>query len=314
MSLSTPVALIIFNRPEYTRRVFREIAAARPGRLLVVGDGPRGAEDEERCRAARKVIEEVDWPCEVSTRYADVNLGCGPGPATGLDWVFSQVEEAIILEDDCVPAPSFFAFCEALLERYRDEPEVMHIGGACFQPATRRSAYSYYFSKYPHIWGWATWRRAWRHYDFEMRQWPAFRKANRLAEVCADRAERRYWRRIYDGKNRGWHNTWDAQWQLACWDQGGRAVVPAANLVSNIGFGSDATHTIGQSYLADLPTTDIWTLAHPPDREIDREADAFTFEHVFAGPERAGRIGPLSRARMKLGKLRRSALARLRRA
>src|SRR5579871_4386735 len=165
--LTTPVALIVFNRPDTTRQVFQEIRRVRPPVLLVVADGPRRdhPEDEQLCRETRAVAEEVDWPCQVLTEYSDVNLGCRHRPASGLDWVFSQVEEAIILEDDCVPHPSFFRFCSELLSRYRDDARIGTIAGTNVQGGRKRGGASYYFSKYPTIWGWASWRRAWALYD-----------------------------------------------------------------------------------------------------------------------------------------------------
>ena len=133
MACSAPVALIVFNRPDLTAQVFAAIRNARPAKLFVIADGPRNRAEEEACRAARKAAQLVDWECEVKTNFSDTNLGCGRRPASGLDWVFRQTEEAIILEDDCLPAPSFFSFCESLLEHYRHDARVMHIGGCNFQ-------------------------------------------------------------------------------------------------------------------------------------------------------------------------------------
>jgi hypothetical protein len=182
--LQTPVLLILFNRPELTARVFSEIAAQRPATLFVAGDGPRNAADVDRCHEARRVIERVGWPCDVRTNFAVRNLGAGLGPATALDWVFSQVDEAIILEDDCVPAPSFFAFAEALLHRYRHDPRVMEIGGGNYQFGRRHTPYSYYFSHYAHTNGWATWRRAWDRFDLQIARWPEYRAARLVDAVC----------------------------------------------------------------------------------------------------------------------------------
>ncbi|MGC1799486.1 MAG: hypothetical protein WA701_03795, partial [Solirubrobacterales bacterium] len=183
----TPVAMLIFNRPETTARVFERVREARPPKLLVVADGPRADRPGEagRCREARAVVEAVDWPCELMTDYSEVNLGCGKRISSGLDWVFDSVEEAIVLEDDCLPHPSFFRFCEELLKRYRAEERVVHVSGDNFQSAGRAGGAvgrllrlagrswspSYYFSRYAHVWGWASWRRAWSDYDFEMTAW-----------------------------------------------------------------------------------------------------------------------------------------------
>jgi len=156
MSLQVPIVFIIYNRPDLTERVFDSIRKAKPNKLLVVSDGPRFTEDVEKCKCVRAVIDKVDWDCEVLKNFPEVNLGCRKRVSSGLDWVFSEVEEAIILEDDCLPAPSFLSFCQTLLERYRDDERVMHISGNNFQFGISRTEYSYYFSKYTHLWGWAT--------------------------------------------------------------------------------------------------------------------------------------------------------------
>src|SRR6185436_19386626 len=175
---SVPVALIIFNRPDLTARVFEAIRQAQPRQLFVIADGPRNPDDERLCNEARQVVAHVDWKCDVRTDFSQTNLGCGRRPASGIDWVFSQVAEAIILEDDCIPAPSFFHFCERLLEHYRNDTRVMHISGNNYLPADKRSSEreaqsrSYYFSKYTFSCGWATWRRAWKHYDSALASWP----------------------------------------------------------------------------------------------------------------------------------------------
>ena len=184
--LRTPVLIIIFNRPDTTRRVFAEIAKARPATLLIAADGPRvdRPEDLDRCAAARRVVEQVDWDCDVRAHYSDVNLGCGRGPATAITWAFEQVQEAIVVEDDCLPHPTFFRFCDELLERYREREQVMHICGNSlrwFSDDDTRSAeragtterLSYWFSWHNVCGGgWATWRRAWRHFDLEVKLWP----------------------------------------------------------------------------------------------------------------------------------------------
>src|SRR5687767_13684909 len=163
----TPVALLVFNRPQATARVFEAVARARPPRLLVVADGPRAdrPDDGELCHQTRAIIERVDWPCEVMKDYSDTNLGCRKRVSSGLDWVFSNVADAIILEDDCLPEPSFFPFCEELLERYRDDERVAMIRAGNFLEGRRVASTSYYFSRWFHIWGWATWARAWKHND-----------------------------------------------------------------------------------------------------------------------------------------------------
>ncbi len=281
--LNTPVALIIFNRPETTQRVFEAIAKARPTKLLVIADGPRKPEEEAKCREARAIVQQVDWPCEVLTNFAEQNLGCGVRPATGLDWVFSQVEEAIILEDDCLPAPSFFGYCQELLTRYRQEERIVHISGNNFQNGQSRTEASYYFSKYSHNWGWATWRRAWQHFDYQMKTWPEFKQDGRFQKICDDPYEQKYWSEIFDHVHRGVRDIWDAQWLYACWSHNGLSILPNVNLISNVGFGAQATHTAERTDVMELPTQDIWKIKHPLTIERQVEADRYTFDHVFGG-------------------------------
>ena len=226
---------------------------------------------------ARAIIEQVDWPCEVMKNYADSNLGCKRRVSSGLDWVFQTVEKAIILEDDCLPHPTFFRFCEEMLEKYRDDERVMHISGDNFQFGHKRGDASYYFSRYAHGWGWATWRRAWQYYDVDIKEWTTSSDKVKLLRVFSCRAERRFWRAMWDKVASRKIETWDYQWAFACLKQNALGIVPNVNLISNIGFGSDSTHTSGVSMLAYMPTAAMeFPLVHP--RVFIRDVDAD--EHV----------------------------------
>src|SRR5258707_6457605 len=172
--LHTAVLLIIFNRPETTKLVFEAIRKAKPARLYIAADGPREdvASDIESCIAARKAVENIDGDCKVESRFSNQILNCGVAPSSAFTWFFQHEEEGIILEDDCLPSQSFFWFCQELLERYRHDSRVMHIGGNNFLNGWQKdSDYSYYFSRSGFIWGWATWRRAWEKFDFEIRKY-----------------------------------------------------------------------------------------------------------------------------------------------
>lgn len=271
--MNTPVAFVLFNRPDTTRRVFAAIRERRPARLLVIADGPRPARAGElaRCHEARAVVDQgVDWPCEVQRCYSDENLGCKRRLSSGFDWLFQQVEEAIILEDDCLPHPSFFPYCEELLAKWRDDERIMSICGTNLGLPLRTDGASYGFTRTPHCWGWASWRRAWRNYDVAMQAWPAFRDAGRLDDVLRDRGLRSRYRRNFDRLHAGRIDTWDWQWTFACWMNHGLCAVPRENLVSNIGFGAAASHTTGTSRLANLPTRAIsLPLNHPPHLVVD---------------------------------------------
>lgn len=282
--MNTPVALFVFNRPQTTARVIEEIRAAAPPLLLVIADGPRPGipSDDTECREVRALIDRTGWSCPVRTNYADANLGCRARVASGVDWVFDEVPEAILLEDDTLPDPTFFRFADELLARYREDDRVMSISGDNFQRGRRRGSASYYFSRYSHIWGWATWRRAWSRYDRDLTRWPALRAEGWLANVLRDPVEIKYWTDVFDRVARGDFDTWDYAWLFTCWVEGGLTVLPNRNLVTNIGFASGATHTSGDSPFARLPTESMeFPLVHPEHVTADAEADALTGRTMF---------------------------------
>jgi hypothetical protein len=283
--MDTPVALIIFNRPDKTRRVLQAIAEARPRRLLVIADGPREGHpaDVEKCAAARALIEQVDWDCEVVKNYSDVNLGCGRRPATGISWVFDHAEEAIILEDDCLPHPTFFRFCDKLLERYRDDERIMMVAGRNRFPTF--TPYSYCFCRNHSNWGWASWRRAWKQFDLGVKLWAKLRETSWLEETLGRKGAIEFWRTIFDRAYAAAGNVdyWDYQWSFAVWAHDGLVVTPRINLVHNIGFGADATHTTStDDPRASTATKElIFPLQHPPRVVRDIEFDNFVFDRAF---------------------------------
>lgn len=284
MALSTPVALVFYHRPALLARVFEAVAAARPSRLFLIADGPRDEADRADCLAARQVVEQLSWPCQVQRFYAETNLGVKRRVSSGLEWVFDQVEEAIILEDDCLPGPSFFSYCQELLDRYRRDDRVFAIGGGNYQFGRKRSQHSYHFSGYCSIWGWATWKRAWRHYDVDIKDWPMLREHGLLEAGCNSAQEVHYWRWVFDNVYSGRIDTWDYQLLLAMWSQHALFVVPEANLVSNIGFGAGSTHTWSSaSRLAAVPVNSIGALRHPSDVYRNAAADLYTFRRVLHG-------------------------------
>jgi hypothetical protein len=296
----TPVAFLIFNRPETTARVFTEIAMARPPKLLVVADGPRPDRpgEAERCATARAIIKQVNWDCEVLTNFSEANLGCKRRVSSGIDWVFEQVEEAIILEDDCLPDPTFFRFCQELLERYRYDQRIGMIGGVNFQFGRRRNHDSYYFSKYVHIWGWASWRDRWAgSYDVTMAKWPRIRDEGWLADMVGNAHEAAYWQKIFERVHRGEIDTWDYQWVFANWLEGRMSILPTVNIITNIGFDKNATHTTVASDLANLAREPIcFPLTHPLGIFTNIQADKFSEHKCF-------RVPLMKRVRNKLARL-----------
>jgi hypothetical protein len=278
-----PVAFFIFNRPTETARVFEQIREARPRTLLVIADGPRHDAERDLVERTRSVVQKVDWPCDVRINASSTNLGCRRRISSGLDWVFNEVNEAIILEDDCLPDPTFFRFCDEMLDRYRDEPRVMHVGGTNFQLGERPVRESYYFSAINQIWGSATWGRAWRqHYDVNMSRWPDFRETNFLSDLIGEEIAAKV-KTGFDGVHSGKVDTWDNQWTFAMWLAQGLAVLPSVNLISNIGFGPDATHTKkANSAIANQPTEPMdFPLKHPTTIERNRDADDQAYRNMI---------------------------------
>jgi hypothetical protein len=284
----TPIAYIVFNRPQHTERTFAVLREQRPSQLFVIADGPRlgHPEDGERCAAVRAIVEQVDWPCEVQRNYAESNLGLKRRVSSGLDWVFEQVERAIVLEDDCVAHPDFFLFCDALLEHYSEDERVAVVTGNNFQNGRRRGHASYYFSKYNHCWGWATWRRAWRQYQGDLAFWPEWRISDAWMRQTPDKVERRYWERIFERVRAGQIDSWAYPWTGSVWYHGGLTATPNVNLVSNIGFGPDSTHTASaDSPLASMATHALGEVIHPKAITQDYDADRYVFDHTFGGKE-----------------------------
>lgn len=291
--MKTAVAFLVFNRPDTTKQVFERIRQARPPKLLVVADGPRDSHptDPEKCAAARAIIETIDWDCEVLKNYSETNLGCKKRISSGLDWVFEQEEEAIILEDDCLPDPTFFPFCEELLEKYRHDCRIMHISGNNFQFGRRRTEYSYYFSIYNHCWGWATWRRAWNLYDLKMKKLHEPVTKKHFRQLLKDPYAVRYWMSKFSKTQSNKIDTWDYQWTFCCWMNYGLTILPEVNLVTNIGFNQVGTHTKwSKDIYANLATQPItFPLEHPTSITPCRKADQFTQFYKFGFLTRAHR-------------------------
>ena len=287
MASDTPLLLIVWRRPHHLRAVIDAIRPVAPTRLFVACDGanPERPGEAEDVAATRALIEsEIDWPCRIERLYSPENQGCRLGVSRGISWFFEQVEEGIILEDDCVPHPDFFRYCTTLLERYRHDTRVWSICGSNFQRGHRRGSASYYFSIHGDSWGWASWRRAWQHYPNAARQWIEFRDSGKLADVFPIPQERRYWREVLDRLFlEGKPNTWDYQWWLASWMNHGLHAWPNVRLVSNKGFDGEGTHTFGDYDYAASELQELGPLHHPAFVVPSREADEFAFLHRRGG-------------------------------
>lgn len=245
------VLFIIFNRPDTTFQVFERIRQAKPAKLFIAADGPRADRvgEAELCAQARSVLDKVDWDCEVHTLFQDENLGCKYGPSTAIDWFFQNVEEGIILEDDCVPDPSFFPYCQELLEKYRDNPKILSISGFNFGYSPVNANASYSFSRYMNMWGWATWRRSLKLIDYEVKDWNEMDKVGflyrgtRSSIFDFDWKWIRDWRKTFNNLINKQRDTWDYYWFLAAFKYRMLTVFPHQNLIENIGFNQQATHT-----------------------------------------------------------------------
>jgi hypothetical protein len=277
-TLQTPVVLVVFKRPDTTRKVFEAISKARPARLLVIGDAPREGrpEEAESCRQVREIVSRVDWPCEVSSNFSEKNLGTRDRIVSGLNWAFSLVEEAIILEDDCLPDQSFFPFCREMLEIYRDDTRVGSICGTNLVERHLHTEDSYYFSNLGTTWGWATWRSMWQKLDLTLGDWPRIKKDKMLSEIFDDSKAVSFWTQHYDERYEGRGvRSWDSSWIYTLLKNNALAVIPRVNLVANIGFRPDATHTVLKDSRFTPPAKTLeFPLRHPsnfvPLRTVDR--------------------------------------------
>jgi hypothetical protein len=292
---TAPVLFLVFNRPDLTARVFERIRAARPSQLFIAADGPRSdhALDVELCEEVRRVTTNVDWPCSVKPLFQCQNLGIGKAPIVALNWFFEHVESGIILEDDFLPATSFFPFCSTLLRRYAEHAQIMSISGGNYLEGKAFPPESYYFSIYPHIWGWATWRRAWQLYDGTLEGWRV--KTDQKAWLknrIANQTEADYWFSAFNGVVDGTIRTWDYQWVYSCWQNNALAIIPRSNLISNVGFESRATNTRDENEIwSKVSTLDIsFPLEHPtsiyrnePLDRIDSDNQCYGTNFKFPG-------------------------------
>lgn len=289
--MNTPVLFMIFNRPEITRASFSAIRRARPARLYVAADGPRpGREsDEALCREARVIACAADWPCAVQTLFRGRNLGLRLACSSAISWFFRNESEGIVLEDDCVPHPDFFPYCEALLERYRNVPEIMLIGGSNYQYGKKRGQASYYFSVYPHIWGWAAWASTWDKYDISMADLERYIKTRMREQTGHDGAFRAMMRKFMLVE-RGADSNWDFQLVYSIWRAGGLSVIPNVNLVGNIGNVEDSAHPWRTDVSHFRKVEGLPKLVHPAEIARDKEADDFHSEMLsteYGGREEA---------------------------
>lgn len=279
--LQTPIVFFIYKRPEQTLRVFQAIREAKPAKLYIIADGPKIQNDEQKCYETRKIIDLVDWDCTVKRDFSNVNLGLRKRIISGLDWVFEEEETAIVLEDDCLPHVTFFRYCEELLSYYKNDQRVMHISGDNFLFGRKAVRNSYYFSRVAHVWGWATWRRAWVLFHGSN-----FNKNTLDKRVFQNQFEKDFWLSILEQLRDGKQDyTWDYQWALTCMSYQSNCIIPNQNLVSNIGFSIEATHTKeNTSVIANLKTYEMqFPLVHPSKVKWNNYIDRKIASELFHG-------------------------------
>jgi len=284
--IQTAVVYIVFNRPEHTKKSFAVLREQKPSKLFIVADGPRktNPKDIELCKKVKDIVQKVEWPCEVHYNFANSNMGLKKRVSSGINWAFDHVERAIVLEDDCIAHPDFFYFCDSLLEYYSENNNISVITGNNFQKNQWRGDASYYFSKYNHCWGWATWKRAWKHYQGTIPFWPEWRNSDIWQKQTPDKVEQNFWKVIFERVYKGQIDSWAYPWIASIWYHKGLTVTPNMNLVSNIGFDEGSTHTSKKnSEFSKMPTTKLGVLKHPKKIQRNIEADLWTFNYHFGG-------------------------------
>ncbi len=279
-----PVLFLIYNRPELTKRVFEHICLSKPKKLFVAADGPSSYKENDYilCDKARDVIKNINWDCNLQTLYRNQNLGCKIAISSAITWFLDHVEAGIILEDDCVPDISFYYYCEELLERYKNDTRIGIISGDSFLKG-QEFENSYYFSNFPHIWGWATWKRTWKNYDSSIKDWPQYRNLDWLEKKTGSKKYARIWFNIFDKVHRHEIDTWDYQVAFMLWTQNQLSIVPNRNLVSNIGFGIDSTHTKDTTDKTSMMALEsmVFPLIHPQLIYRDLENDLLESRELF---------------------------------
>lgn len=285
MAFKTPILLLTYTRLDTTVKVFERIKEQKPKYLFVASDGPRNDRVEDITKIAmvkEYVLNNIDWDCEIKTLFRDDNLGCGLAVSGAISWFFEQVEYGIILEDDCLPDSDFFSFCEETLEYYKSNDNIWAISGTNLQGGIKRGNDSYYFSNYGGIWGWATWARAWKHYDYQMKDLDKLLSVNFLSEIFNEKDQQNFWTGIL--KKAKHIDTWDYQWHYITWLYKGISIVPNVNLVRNIGFDNEGTHTVNKPFWYDNLTIGYEKLdhiKHPKEIVVDIKADDFLFENCY---------------------------------
>jgi hypothetical protein len=283
-NFNIPILFMVFNRLDTTKQVFEMIRKVAPQKLYIASDGHRinRENEKEKVEAVREyILKSIDWNCEVKTLFREQNLGCGVAPAQAITWLFENEEMGIILEDDCLPSLSFFSYCKKLLEYYKDDTRIYHIAGNNPLVYTK-IPYSYYFARIQHCWGWASWRRTWSHYSFDIKNLNDFIEKKTINKIFTRNIDRNYWINIFKSIEKPKNDIWDYQWTYAILKNNGICINPSKNLITNIGFGTDATHTTNyNSYQNNQQRFEIDYLKHPKKIKINNNYIKKINQYVF---------------------------------
>lgn len=282
-TFKVPILLLVFNRPEQTALVFKKICDLKPAKLYIAADGARENQNGEleKCLESRYILNKIDWDCKVYTLFRETNLGCRVAVSSALDWFFDLEVEGIVLEDDCLPHADFFTFCEIMLEKYRYDTRIGHISGSNFQFGKHRGGdSSYYYSRLTHVWGWASWRRVWKGYDVDMKSFPTFKSSQKLGSISGYSEFYEYWLSNFESVYMKLVNTWDIQLSYHNLINNSLSIMPNVNLISNIGFTDDATHTKHKNHpFANIPLMALKEIKHPKFILQDLAADIYTLQN-----------------------------------
>tara|TARA_X000000950_G_C13859478_1_gene638087 strand:- start:491 stop:1447 length:957 start_codon:yes stop_codon:yes gene_type:complete len=284
--MKTPLLILLYNRPNVTKTLFNKIKKMKPSTIYIAADGPRANDpvDSELCNRVRNIFSKINWNCKIYRKYNKKNFGCKNSITKSIDWFFKREKYGIILEDDCIPSLDFFWITGILLKKYENNNKIFCISGSNYTKNFKNDNNSYYFSKYPHCWGWATWRRAWRKNDPYIKFWPKFKNTLDWKSINNSITENRYWNKIFDRCYKGKFNSWAYPWTLSVWKNKGLTIIPKENLVKNIGYGTNSTNSFFRDIGDIYKTKKIQrTIKHPKLIRPDVKKDNFVFNNHYRG-------------------------------
>ncbi len=285
--MKLPILILAFNRPYEISILFELLSKIKPDKIYINQDGPRdnNTTDYDLCKKVKDIVLKPNWECKVYTKFNENNKGCRDSVHKGINWFFEHEEKGIILEDDCIPSISFFTFCDKMLKKYQDDSRIHIVSGSNFQKNNIVGKGDYYFSKYAHCWGWATWKRAWKKYDNNLSFWNTLEKSNNWSNLHEDKLEKKYWINILNKVKKKKIDSWAYVWQASIWNNNGVTITPNKNLVKNIGFNENATHTISTKEFNEFNFSEEINkeIIDPISEEINKDADRFVFYNHFNG-------------------------------